>query len=269
MTETANKEAYTSSDLNVELFAGRTKSLNDYFPSMRHFFTPQYVRDGDTILDVGGASGDFCSAIKNDVANVKATIIDPDPKAISVGRETYPDFEHIEGFFPQSLEPNQKFDIVTMQALFAQIPTWKETLLAMRKHARRYINMSLAVRLSGTTVIDKDVSYFYYLDSGERVHQVIHNIYEIVNFMCIHEMNAKKISFFGYHVPRQGHNFRCLPNSEVVHGNFMIELFENEADNPKRMGGAADKGIGNSNYHYFEPEFDIVIDGKPFGFRDA
>lgn len=117
------------------------------------------------------------------------------------------------------------------------------------------------------TVIDKDISYFYYLDSGQRVHQVIHNIYELVNFLCIYEMGVKKIEFYGYHTPYTGHNFRCVPNSEQIKGNFMVEVFEDDADNPIRMGGAVDKAKGRTDYHFFVPEMKIIIDDDEFKLR--
>lgn len=45
--------------------------------------------------------------------------------------------------------------------------------------------------------MDKDISYVYYLDSGERIHLIVHNIYEFFNFCCIHEMRVKKYLFTG------------------------------------------------------------------------
>ena len=202
------------------------------------------------------------------MARIRPSIIDPDRRCIDMGKSTFPSFEFIHGYFPEAIEDGRLFDVVSMQALFPQIPNWKEMLLQIRKVAKRFINISLIFRLSGTTVIDKDVSYFYYLDSGERVHQVIHNIYEFLNFLCIAEMGLRKIEFFGYHTPYPGHNFRCLPNRDQIKGNLMLHCFENETDNPKRFGGAIEYGEKLPEYSFFIPEMNIIIDDRKFNFRE-
>ena len=77
-------------------------------------------------------------------------------------------------------------------------------------------------------------------------------------------MGVKKIEFYGYHTPYTGHNFRCVPNSDQIKGTLMLELFENPADNPKRMGGAVDKGRNDESYQFFIPEMNIIIDDEVF-----
>lgn len=260
MTEKTEKKAYLETDINSQLFSVKEYKLKDQVKSLQRFFTKEYIKDGYSMLDIGGAAGDLAGAIKSEIANIQATIIDPNHECIMEGGEKYPDFEFIEGFFPDDFKLNKKFDIVSMQALFPQIPNWKEMLLLFSKYSKKYINFECLLRMQGTTVVDKDVSYAYYLDSGSRVYQVIHNIYEMINFLCIEEMRVKKISFYGYSIP-QGHNFRCLPVSEQMRGNFMIELFS-EDDNPKRMGGAIEKGQNNKNYSFFIPEMDILFNDE-------
>lgn len=250
--------------LNEDLFSNKKPPLDYYFKSVRYYFTPEYVKDGYTFLDIGGSGGDFGAAIKSEVADIKSIVIDPDPACIEVGKKNFPDTEFILGSFPEDMPEDRTYDIVSMQGLFPFLPNWKETMFLLRKYAKKYINVSLNFKMQGTTVVDKDVSYVYYLDSGERVHQVIHNVYEFVNFCCIYEMGVKKIEFYGYHTPYTGHNFRCVPNSEVIKGTLMLELFENPEDNPKRMGGAVDKGKGNENYRFFVPEMKIIIDDEVF-----
>jgi hypothetical protein len=263
-----NSDAYRRNKLNEQIFSSDSKPLSSFYKSTKYYFTDDYVKEGYSLLDIGGGGGVFAAAIKKEVADIDVTVIDPDPGSIRSGRDNFPEFSFIEGYFPQDMPQNNKYDIVSMQALFPQLPNWKETMLALSSASNKYINISLTFKLNGTTVIDKDVSYFYYLDSGQRVHQVIHNIYEFMNFCCIHEMNIKKIEFFGYHTPKSGHNFRCVPNSEQIKGNLMLEVFQNKADNPKRVGGAVEYGHQFSEYNFFIPEMNIIIDGERFSLRD-
>lgn len=255
--------AYKQSEINAQIFAQRHQTLKDLFKSQSYFLTSKYIKDNDTFLDVGGGGGNLCNSIKNEVADITSTIIDPDINCIEIGSRNFPHIEFIHGFFPEAMNDTSLYDIVSMQMLFPQIPDWKSMLLSLRKHAKKYINFSTVVKLHGTTIIDKDVSYVYYLDSGMRVHQVVHNLYEIINFLSIYEMGVKTILFYGYHTPRGGHNFRCVPNSQQIKGNFMLELFE-ENKNPIRMGGGIDFGKNNPKYKFFMPELKIIIDDKQF-----
>ncbi len=261
-------DAYQKNKLNSQIFADKKPKLADYHGSTVYFVKPEFVKDGYSFLDVGGGGGDFAYAISEEVAKIKPTIIDPDVSCIELGKKNYPSFNFIHGFFPEGMENStERYDIVSMQALFPHLPNWKETLLELRKYSKRYLNISLIFRLSGSTVVDKDISYFYYLDSGVRVHQVIHNIYEFTNFLCIHEMGVKKISFYGYRTPKAGHNFRCVPNSEQIKGNILIEFFQDHEEKPARMGGALNREV-QSGYNFFIPEMNYVIDGKEFDVRN-
>jgi hypothetical protein len=252
-----------NSAFNAQLFALPNRTMNDLVKSQKYFLTPDYIKDNNTFLDIGGGGGDLCNAIKHEIANIVPTVFDADINCIEIGRKNFPFIEFIHGYFPNEIKSTSQYDIVCMQFLLPQIADWKSMLLNMRKHAKRYINFSTVVKLSGTTIVDKDISYVYYLDSGMRAHQVIHNLYELINFLSISEMGVKKIEFYGYHTPRGGDNFRCVPNSQQIRGNFMIELFE-EDKNPFRVGGAVDIAKNNLKYSFFRPELNIIIDDEQF-----
>lgn len=265
--EISAENAYENTNLNSEIYDMNMVKIKDQHRSFQRYFTKEYIKDNDTFLDIGGAVGDLAQAIKTEVADIEVTVIDGDIKSIEAGRNKYKDFSFIHGFFPEALPSQKKYDIVSMQGLFAQLPNWKEILLALKEYSRKYINIEIGVKINGTTVIDKDVSYSYYLDSGIRVHSIMHNIYELTNFLCIHEMGVKKIEFYGYTTPHTGHNFRCTPNEEVIKGNIMIELFAEDEEYPYRMGGCSVKGEGRKDYTFFVPEMNIIINDEVFNLR--
>ncbi len=260
------ESGYKNNRLNVEIYGkDRSNNLSDYFESIKYYFSETYLPKSFSMLDVGGSSGLFVQAIRNAGFEVDGAVIDPDPLSIKEGRLHRPDLKFMEDYFPSlkfDIDDNA-YDLVSMQALFPQMPNWKETLLEMTRIAKKFVNISLTFKLDGNTIVDKDVSYFYYLDSGERVHQVIHNIYEFINFLCIHEVRAKCIHFYGYHTKYSGHNFRAVPNSQQIKGNLFVELFEPTEIYPKRMGGAVDKK-NLTNYEFFRPGCNLVIDGNKF-----
>ena len=224
-------DAYTKGKYNARLYSQWRTKWEEFFPSERYYF------DGEgavpeiedlTILNVGGASGGLGTALLDSISSgIKYTCIDPDEDAIELGLQADQRLELVHGYFPQDLKGDRKFDMVTTFALFPQIPDWKTTLLSLKKASKKYINISLAVRLDGPTVVDIDTSYFYYLDSGERVPQVIHNIYELLNFCSITEMEASEIKFFGYRIKNnQPDSFRAMPENKIIRGNLLVVVEE-------------------------------------------
>lgn len=277
--------AYNNAKLTLDKYGNIEPLLSSFHITHTHFFNNDYIKDGYSILDIGGAAGVFAEAIKREVVDINATVIDPDKKCIEYGKKKYPHLNFIHGLFPEDLKSDSKFDVVSMQALFPQLPNWKDILLSMQKHANKYINFSCILKLDGTTVVDKDVSYVYGLDSGERLYQVVHNLNEIINFMSIYEMRVKKINFWGEcsalcfnkhpycdffnnakeHIVfnpfifliKAGHTFRGISSKFEIKGNFMLELFD-EKDNPKRFGGGGEE-CNLEGYNFFEPEKNIKI----------
>ena len=271
---------YNKASLTLKAYGEQEPDLASF--DTVYFLDKNYIKSGYSILDIGGATGCLLEAINKEIAPIKGTIIDPDEKSIKYGKEKYPHFEFIQAGFPHDFA-DRKFDVVFMQALFPQIPNWKEVLLSMQKCARKYINFSCILKLEGTTVVDKDVSYVYCLDSGERLYQVVHNINEIINFLCIHEMRVKSIKFWGscsslclnktpivslidslnedivitpaLWLLRSGDAFRSTPGKFEIKGSFLLELFD-ENENPKRYGGWGDREK-TKGYDFFEPEKDV------------
>jgi hypothetical protein len=193
--------------------------------------------------------------------------MDPDKDTIAFGRQADPRLELLEGCFPQDFKSDQKYDMVTMFAVFAQQPDWKDMLLSLKKSAKKHVNVSLAVRLDGPTVIDIDTSYFYYLDSGERVHQVIQNLYELLNFCSTTEMEASTIKIIGYRTKgNQTDSFRPLAENKILKGNLLIEIedgyySEGRTGGMSSVDGLSLDGVPRKNVR---PKIEVIIEGNTY-----
>ena len=251
--------AYENAKGSTKKYSEKRQDFEDFFESEKHFLEPPFVWPGMTVLDIGCASGGLGRALNNKIGKISYTGMDTDSHSIEIAKERYPDSSFKTGWFPEDA-PREKFDLVIMLALFPQIPEWKKALLSMVGCSRKYINFSCIIRLAGPTVIDKDTAYVYYFGSGQRVHQVVHNIYEMVNFCCIREMRVKKISFWGYHCTGTT-SFRPLAESEQIRGNILLELFETEQDVERYAGGLPKDEVTDGA---FRPELEIFIDGERF-----
>ena len=265
------KESVSASgNLNAKLYSSFRKELNEFFRSEIHFFKNEVeVSNGLSVLDIGGGAGGLGHALKKVYGKlIEYTCIDPDEKAIEAGKKLFkskfPDIELIKGFYPDGIEEGRKWDLVAVIGWFAQIPNWKETLLQCVENTIRYINIGINVRLEGNTVIDKDVSYVLYLDTGIRVYEITHNLWEILNFCSIPEMRAKKISFYGYTNPTKSSSaFRPLPRDKQIQGNLLIELLPEGAE-IERYGGISNEALQSmieigEKIHVWRPEYNIII----------
>ncbi len=262
---------YKRSPLGSVVFSKKRFRLSDFFDSEKYFFSGDIMSNCKTVLDVGCSSGGLGAALKEAFgSSVQYTGIDVDQRAIGFGLEHYKNIKLISGVFPDDLD-DKKYDMVTVFNLFEQIPEWKPFLSTLVAHSNRYLNIGMVLRLNGLTVIDKDSSYGYYYDSGLRVYKIVHNIYEIVNYCCLEELNVKKISFYGYTVDRswnQASDFRPLPQREQIRGNLLLELHDSETT-VKRYGGFSQNELTENVTEGIElvegkPEVNLIINGEEY-----
>lgn len=264
--------AYESSDIQKDIYSKWRTDFDEFFPSEQYFFKNgnNILFDGVEILDIGCSAGGLGNALINEFNDIEInyTGVDVDEEAIELGSGEFPELDLVCGRFPDDIPNGKTFDLVTMFGLFPQIPKWKEMLSQMSNYSRKYINISGVFRESGTTVVDKDTSFVYYLDSGERKHQVVHNIYELINYCLTENIGANEVSLYGYHSDEPTSTFRAVPRNEQISGNLLIQLPENDLGKP--IGGISHEGAQNSvndNINVFEPEIDIIIDGEEFDYK--
>lgn len=192
-----------------------------------------------------------------------------DKEALEIGKRLYPHFEFIHGSFPQVLGQlgmrDRRWDYVMLNAWFSQVQDWKSLLLNLALCSNKYINVSLNFRLCGSTVLDPDVSYFYYLDSGIRVLEVTHNLFEFLNYASVHEIGASRIDVHAYTRPEKKTSaFRPLRRSEQIQGNVLITR-KSDRLNSFPMGGVSNEALSHLkdfNLSLQKPHYEVVINGE-------
>lgn len=53
-TQNTRAKAYQESDLNSEIFANKKLKMVDMYKSTSHFFNKDYIKEGNTFIDIGG-----------------------------------------------------------------------------------------------------------------------------------------------------------------------------------------------------------------------
>ena len=275
--------------LNSELYGDHEPNPDSFnlFYNFKEVLGKEILESGKSILDIGGADGEFIELINRFIAPVDGSVLEVDVDCIKNGRNKYPHIKFIDKKFP--IKTNKKYDIVSMNSLFPQLIDWRETLLEMVKLSKKHLYFNALLTDDVPTIADDTISYVYYLDTGQRVPQVINNVSEIINFMCLEEMRVKRIKFVGdrgmsnekkleveeelkaididntvIRVAEVAHVFRGLPFMDYIKGFFFIELFD-EKDNPKRMGGmGSDRENRFPEYKFFRPEISIYLNDKNY-----
>ena len=259
MRKNSNK-VYSSSFDSIEVFDNRN-TFQLLHKSKRYFLTDKIINH-HTILDIGCSTGALGNAILEKYPNARYTGIDVNHKSIQLGRKKYKNLELIKGEYPFAIN-KKKYDVVIVNNLFEQIEKWKEFLLNLRNSSNKYFIIGCCLRDEGSTVIDKDLSYSYYFETGIRVHKIVHNIYELLNFCCTDEIGAERIEFYGYHIKDKKYipgDFKPLPTHKQIRGNLMIKLKENVSSSKGSFHYK--KNLNNQ----IRKNIKILIDNKKFTF---
>tara|TARA_B100001063_G_C16614352_1_gene477374 strand:- start:117 stop:890 length:774 start_codon:yes stop_codon:yes gene_type:complete len=175
------------------------------------------------VLDVGCANGDFFLAL-NEKFKIDYTGIDIDTICIKNAKNKKyrnASFKKLD-IFNKKIKKNS-FDIVMIWNLFYMLPNWKKILNRACEISRKYVMFDNKIRYEGPTIIDKDLSYMYYHSSNKRNYYIVHNIYELISYFQIHELNLKNVYGYGYNLPGKTSARLPLEVSKIKIGAFLLE----------------------------------------------
>jgi len=208
-----------------------------------------YLNDLDLknkkILDIGCASGDMFNALTEKFISLEYVGIDPDEKCINHARQQYPEATFAAIDLMKNTYPDSSFDIVMLWNWIYMAPNWKEILREACRLSRQHVLFDNKLRLEGTTLIDIDCSFQYYHESGEKNHYIIHNLYELIAFFHVDELNLKKASVYGYPYPGKTSAFLPLPLSRTLIGSVCLERYTNEEGRSVRRVGTSMEATQN------------------------
>ena len=100
------------------------KKFDTYLQNVRISKARQFVKQGDSVLDIGSHYGVMFEKFQGLIS--KGIGIDPSINTF-VERKNY---KLIPGYFPDVCPPNEKYDVITMLAVLEHIPTDKQKQLA-------------------------------------------------------------------------------------------------------------------------------------------
>jgi 2-polyprenyl-3-methyl-5-hydroxy-6-metoxy-1,4-benzoquinol methylase len=108
------------------------KKIDVYLQNVRISKARQFVKQGDTVLDIGSHDGVMFNQFQGLMG--KGVGIDPSLEKVI----TEKNFTLIPGYFPDVCPDGIKYDVITMLAVLEHIPTDKQVQLA--NDCARYLN---------------------------------------------------------------------------------------------------------------------------------
>ena len=177
------------------------------------------------ILDAGCASGGMYSALCEKFGTVNYTGIDLDDRCIKNAKKRFLKAKfHKMNIFDKKLKKNS-FDTVMMWNWSYMYSDWKKLFSQAIKLSKKFVMFDNRLRLNGPTVTDIDLSYQYYHKSNKRNFYIIHNLYELLSFFQIGELNIKTINIYGYPLPGKTSARLPIPVSEILIGGILLEKY--------------------------------------------
>ena len=174
----------------------------------------------ESVLDIGCGTGFIYEWILKQKKKIKYLGIDIDTKAIKYAKKNYKSkFFKRTNFF----NINNRFNLVLMFQLFYQFRNYKNVLNKLYKISDNYISFDARIKFNGNTILDKDLSYFYYHDTGKTNNYIVHNVYEFINYLSNPRFNFEKIYLNIYKPKKITSAFLPFKKTEMFIGVFILK----------------------------------------------
>ena len=201
-------------------FLLQTRSkLKDTFENEKKvlFFLKNKIKN---ILDIGCGTGFIYEWTKRHQKNLKYFGIDIDNITIKFAKKKYGSKNfRCANFF----SINKKFDLILLFQLFYQFQNYKKVINKLYEISSKYISFDARIKFNGNTILDKDLSYFYYHDTGKTNSYIVHNVYEFLNYLSNPRFNFEKIYLNIYKPKSITSAFLPFKKSEMLIGVFILK----------------------------------------------
>jgi len=186
-----------------------------------------------SLTDVGCLYGSLYEAIKPKFPHIRYRGIDIDPKGLALGKSRHPEAEFVQAdVFSDdfNLAPS---DLVTSFDFFYFWEDWKRLLRIYRKLSTRFFTFSAHMHLQGPTIVDPELSFSRYINTGKRVLFAQHNIFQLAAYCATEFINAKSIFVYAYHKHSRffknnwehaGWYVQPMNPKDVLVGNVLVEI---------------------------------------------
>ena len=119
--------------------------------------------------------------------------------------------------------------------LFYQFQDYKKVINKLYEISSKYISFDARIKFNGNTILDKDLSYFYYHDTGKTNNYIVHNVYEFINYLSNPRFNFEKIYLNIYKPKNITSAFLPFKKSEMLIGVFILKKGKKNSKKAKML----------------------------------
>ena len=196
------------------------------------------LKDGQSVLDVGCASGGLYNVLKRKFNGLRYTGIDIDADCIEAARREHAGAAFVAGELPAAGFEEDRFDVVVSLMTMSMQPDYRRLIQELVRVSNRHVLFDLRLKYDGPTIVDRDVSYFYYHGSGVRNYYIVHNVFELLNFLHTEPLHLKSIRIDGHLPADKTSAFLPFPKNRLMTGMICLEKYpKTERAAVKRSGG--------------------------------
>jgi len=196
------------------------------------------LKNDQSLLDVGCASGGLYNILRQKFSGLRYTGIDIDSACIEAARREHSGATFLSGEVPDARFEEDRFDVVVSLMTMSMQPDYKKLIQELVRVSSRYVLFDLRLKYEGPTIVDRDVSYFYYHGSGIRNYYIVHNVFELLNFLHTESLHLKSIRIDGYYPADKTSAFLPFPKNQLMTGMICLEKYpKGERSAVKRSGG--------------------------------
>jgi hypothetical protein len=220
-----NTKTVFDSDINTNIYINYRHKEEDFFRS-ELYFLKDIIPKFKTILDIGSACGGFFNICRSWNPKIEYTGLEMNANSVDIANKQYgldQNAPFILGQFPDQNTESFKYDLVNVFEIVFFAQNWMEWIDAITAQTSKYATFTNRVRLSGSTVMDPNLSYALYLRTDEIIPYFVFNLNEFLNYLKHPKHGLKSISVFGYPMPHNPYHCLPLPSNEVYCTAFLLQ----------------------------------------------
>ena len=254
MDSQIKKRMFQSDQINIYKSPKFTRdNFKNLYKSEQHIFK-KYLKNCKTVLDIGCLYGSLGKALKK--FNIDYTGIDSDTYAIKYGKKLNKNISLFNDDFIKPKKKYGKYDFVFSLNVFEHYTNWKKIIKSYKKFSKKYFCFTSNLKLEGNASLDFETSFFYYNGDKKPMLWAVHNMFELISYLSLIEINAKKIYLYAYNkYNKKNFHTAALSAMPIDPRKLLVGIFVVELNDKKQNG---------STIFYKRPNIEIIINDKKY-----
>lgn len=200
----SDETPYGRRQASVEYWSSHRNTVDELYPSERHFFV-DCLRNSRSVLDVGCAAGGFSEICRAVVPEVEYCGLDVSENLVASARRTYEN-EHTTFYvydgvsFPDAIS-ERRFDLVFSFGVLHHVESWDVVLRQMLRAAGSFVCFDLRLNESGDLQGHQIIDFNEEWDGVTKIDYFVLDLYETLRAVSDMAGSERGVDLYGYECP--------------------------------------------------------------------